>query len=62
MAEYVCPYCGRHTLHFNVSRSAEAAQVTRTTIYNWMSRGLVHWVARPSGRRFICANSLLRSR
>jgi len=60
MGQFECRHCGRPTVHLNVSRSAQLAQVTRTTVYAWMDRGLVHWVERPSGRRLICANSLVR--
>jgi hypothetical protein len=60
MGQFACPHCGRPTVHLNISRSAELAQVTRTTVHAWMQRGLVHWIVRPSGRRLICANSLLR--
>ena len=58
---YFCPYCGKETHHLNVSKAAEAAQVTRTTVYSWIRKGEVHCVHRPSGRRFICSRSLLVS-
>jgi hypothetical protein len=57
---YLCFQCGRETGHFNVLRSSQIAQVTRTTIYNWICRGQLHYVIRPSGRKFICVNSLIR--
>jgi hypothetical protein len=60
MPRYYCFVCKEETGHFTVSRSAEIAQVTRATVYNWMKRGRLHCVIRPSGRKFICVNSLLR--
>ena len=59
MPTYFCPYCGRETPHLNVKEAAATAQVTRGTIYNWIRRAEVHCVRRPSGRRFVCAASLL---
>ena len=59
MPMYFCPYCGRETQYLHVSEAAEAAQVTRTTVYSWMRRHEVHSMHRPSGRRFICASSLV---
>jgi hypothetical protein len=58
---YFCPYCGRETEHLNVSEAATSAHVTRRTIYNWLDRSLVHYVHRPSGRKFICICSLVTS-
>jgi hypothetical protein len=58
MPWYFCPQCGGKTQHFNVSRSAQIAEVTRQTVYAWMRRGLVHGKIRPSGMKFICVNSL----
>jgi hypothetical protein len=60
MPRYFCHECGRETQHLNVSRSAEVAQVTRATIYNWLHREQVHCLVRPSGRKFICIESLVR--
>ena len=59
MPRYFCPYCGRETQHLNVKEAAAAAQVTRTTIYNWIRRAEVHCQRRPSGHKFICEESLL---
>jgi len=59
MPEYFCPYCGKETPHLNVKEAAATAQVTRTTIYNWIRRGEVHCLRRPSGRKFVCAASLV---
>ncbi len=56
---YFCPYCGKETRHVNVSKAAEEAQVTRTTVYAWIRKREVHCVHRPSGRTFICTRSLL---
>ncbi len=61
MPTYFCVYCGRMTTHLNIQAAAAAAQVTRTTMYNWIRRALVHCVHRPSGRSFVCEPSLLVS-
>ncbi len=61
MATYFCRYCGRETPHLNVTQAAKVAQVTRATVYTWMKKHEVHCVHRPSGRRFICARSLVVS-
>jgi len=60
MPRFLCVHCGRETLHLNVAHAANAAQVSRTTVYTWIRRKLVHAVILPSGRKFICANSLIR--
>jgi len=59
MPSYFCIECGRPTRHFNIKAAAEHCEVTRATIYNWIHRGLVHCVIQPSGRKFICQDSLL---
>jgi len=59
MPEYFCPYCGKQTPHLNVKQAAATAQVTRTTIYNWIDKAIVHCMRRPSGRKFICISSLV---
>ena len=60
MPRYFCFDCGSTTTHLNVKEAAEHAQVSRTTLYAWLKKRLVHGVVRPSGRRFICSGSLLR--
>jgi len=60
MPRYYCDTCHAETLHGNVLQAARIAQVTRATIYNWKKKALLHGVVRPSGRSFICINSLLR--
>ena len=60
MPRYFCQLCQAETLHGNVLQAARIAQVTRATIYNWKKKALLHGVMRPSGRSFICINSLLR--
>ncbi len=61
MVMYFCPYCGRETEHLSVTDAAASVHVTRRTIYNWLERSLVHFVHRPSGRKFICIRSLVVS-
>ncbi len=59
MPSIFCPECGTETEHVTISRAARNAQVTRTTIYNWLNRALLHTVLRPSGRRLVCTRSLV---
>ena len=35
--------------------------VSRATIYNWMSRGLIHWTVMPNNRRYICRESIVHA-
>jgi hypothetical protein len=59
MPSIYCPECGVETEHVTISRAARSAQVTRTTIYNWLNRALLHIVLRPSGRKLVCTRSLV---
>ncbi len=59
MPEYFCVACGRATKHCSVSAAATQAQVSRTTIYEWLRRSLLHYVVHASGRKYICEESLL---
>jgi len=59
MASYYCYECGRITEHLNVSQAARRACVCRGTAYRWIYRALVHSLVHPSGRIFVCADSLL---
>jgi len=59
MPSIFCPECGFETEYVTITRAARTAQVTRTTIYNWLSRALLHTVLRPSGRRLVCTRSLV---
>ncbi|MCU0293158.1 MAG: hypothetical protein MUF10_14390 [Thermoanaerobaculaceae bacterium] len=60
MPRYICCRCGRETVHLSVARASDVAGVTRATMYNWINRDLVHTVVRPSGRKFVCTESLVR--
>jgi hypothetical protein len=59
MPNYFCIECGRPTEHLNVMNAARRCEVTRATIYNWIKRCLVHAIIHPSGRKFVCTESLL---
>ena len=59
MPRYFCQFCQSETDHLTIKHAAEFTEVSRSTIYNWIGRGLVHGVLRPSGRRFVCTSSLL---
>lgn len=59
MPLYYCIACGRATRHLNVCEAADAVQVTRTTIYNWIAHSHLHLVVHASGRKYICEESLM---
>lgn len=59
MPQYFCIECGRQTIHLNVKEAAEYCEVSRATVYSWLSTGRLHCLIRPSGRAFICKDCLL---
>ncbi len=59
MPVYHCYECSRLTEHLNVLQAAKRAGVARGTAYRWIRRSLVHSLVHPSGRIFVCAESLL---
>lgn len=60
MEQRFCPICGQPTVHANVAEAARLAHVSRTTLYTWIRRALVHGVIQPSGRKLICVDALTR--
>jgi transposase-like protein len=60
MDQRFCPICGQPTVHANVAEAARLAHVSRTTLYAWIRRSLVHGVVQPSGRKLICVEALAR--
>jgi hypothetical protein len=60
MEQRFCPTCGQPTVHANVAEAARLAHVSRTTLYTWIRRSLVHGVVHPSGRKLICIDALTR--
>jgi transposase-like protein len=58
MEQRFCPTCGQPTVHANVAETARLAHVSRTTLYTWIRRALVHGVVQPSGRKLICVDAL----
>jgi hypothetical protein len=57
-ASFYCESCANTTQFVGISRAVRITAVSRSTIYNWMNRGWVHWRCLPSGRRVICLQSL----
>jgi hypothetical protein len=55
---FLCEHCGSTTQFASISRVLRILGVSRSTIYQWMQRGLIHWRLLPSGRRMICQASL----
>ena len=60
MKNYFCRFCGRETLHYNVTHAAAIVGVTRETIYRWLRRGHIHGISLPSLRKMLCVESLLK--
>jgi len=58
---FLCEHCGSQTQFASISRVLRVLGVSRSTIYQWMQRGLIHWRLLPSGRRMICQASLSSS-
>jgi hypothetical protein len=58
MEQRFCPTCGQPTVHANVAEAARLAHVSRTTLYAWIRRSLIHGVVQPSGRKLICVDAL----
>ena len=59
MPSYYCIDCECQREFLNVKRAAELAQVTRATVYNWLKKTPLHVIVHPSGRKYICSNSIL---
>jgi hypothetical protein len=55
-----CEHCRKGTKFVPIHIAAQAAGVSKPTVYYWMERGWVHWRELPSGRRVICEESLSR--
>jgi transposase-like protein len=60
MEQRFCPICGQPTVHANIAEAARLAHVSRTTLYSWIRRALVHGMIQPSGRKLICVDALTR--
>jgi predicted DNA-binding transcriptional regulator AlpA len=58
-ARFFCESCKKETDFLPVSTAIRMVAICRSTIYNWMDRGWIHWSELPSGRRIICQQSLL---
>jgi predicted DNA-binding transcriptional regulator AlpA len=55
-----CEQCQKNTRFLPIPFAIALTGVSRSTVYNWMERGRIHWLELPSGRRLICEHSLLR--
>jgi hypothetical protein len=56
---FFCEHCQRETKFMPIHFAIQAVGVSRTTMYYWMQRRLVHWLELPSGRPMICHQSLM---
>jgi predicted DNA-binding transcriptional regulator AlpA len=54
----LCGYCHKETRFLPMQFALALTGRCRSTIYNWMVRGWVHWLELPNGRRVICEESL----
>jgi hypothetical protein len=55
-----CEHCQKETRFMPIHFAIQEIGVSRTTLYYWMQRELVHWLELPSGRPLICQQSLLQ--
>lgn len=53
-------YPGSARLLVSISDAAQLAAVSRRTVYNWMTRGLVEWTENAGGRRLVFEDTLFR--
>jgi len=58
MARHFCPKCVAEKEMITVHQASRFIEVSRTTLYKWMKKELIHWAEIPSGRRVICRDSL----
>ena len=58
MATLFCACCGSEKETIPIYTAMRLVDVSRSTIYNWMDKGWVHYARLPSGRRMICRDSL----
>ena len=61
MAVFFCERCGQKCEMIPVYKASKFAGVCRSTIYYWIDREWIHWNTLASGRRLICANSLVHA-
>jgi predicted site-specific integrase-resolvase len=57
---FFCEHCQKETRFMPIHFAIQEIGVSRTTMYNWMQRKLLHWVELPSGRAMICQQSLMQ--
>jgi hypothetical protein len=57
---FFCERCQKETKFMPIHFAIEEIGVSRTTMYYWMRRDLVHWLELPSGRPMICRQSLMQ--
>ena len=55
---HLCEQCCKNSPFVSIQVACALTDVSRSTIYNWMDRELIHWLEAPSGRRMICQESL----
>ena len=56
---FFCEHCRKETKFMPIHSASKEIGVSRTTMYTWMKRQLVHWLELPSGRAMICQQSLV---
>ena len=53
-----CEQCGHSEQFFTVAEALRLTGASRSTVYEWMRRGWLHWEVLASGHRLICRESL----
>jgi predicted site-specific integrase-resolvase len=53
-----CASCKKDVNFLPIGTAFRLAAISRSTLYNWMEHGWIHWSELPSGHRLICRESL----
>ncbi len=54
-----CDRCNKHQKFLPIHFAAAVTGCNRCSVYRWMKHGWLHCIELPSGRRLICAQSLM---
>jgi hypothetical protein len=55
---FFCELCKKQVRFLPIPFAVALTGRSRSTVYNWMERGWVHWLELPNGRKVICEESM----